>query len=548
MNKRLFNLLIVLMTLVLAGLVFIQIFWIKNAITLHEQQFDQNVNDALHKVANKLEKHDAANYIFDEFFTASAGSQPFDRKIRLLQNKLSSSLENQFQPLFREIEEYRSIAWTGNSSSDNQLNVQLDSNTISVDTVQDKDGVYHSTIKVKMADGDCKIQVSNKSREQMLQSVNQEIKKLNYGKNLVDDIFFQFFSNERAIHERIPKEEMGGIIRAALQSEGIDAPFEYVVTTQFGKAIAASNHFNAQLLPATHKVTLFPNDLFSEHNYLLVQFPSKRNYIMKNLGMMAFSSIGLILLISLCFAYMIHIIFRQKKLSDMKTDFVNNMTHELKTPISTISLASEMLRDNRVAADPDRIQKYAGVIHDENKRLGSHVEKVLQMAVIERGEHKLKLVFLNLHDLAQKAIQKMTLQLEEKGGVLQTDFAARYPEAQVDESHFINIITNLLDNAIKYSSGKPEITVTTRDQNGGVLISVADKGIGMSKDAQKRIFEKFYRVPTGNVHNVKGFGLGLSYVKAMVEAHGGNVKFRSELNKGTTFDIFLPHSNQTNEN
>lgn len=548
MNKRLITILIVLMTLVLTGMVFIQIFWIKNAITLHEQQFDQNVSDALHKVAYRLEKHDAANYIFDEFFTASQGDHAQDRKIRLLQNKLNSSLENQFQPLFKEIEAYRSITWSGKISAENGMEPQLDSNMISVDTIQDKDGVFHSTIKVKMSDGDCKIQVSNKSREQMLQSVNQEIKKLNYGKNLVDDIFFQFFSNERAIHDRIPKEEMGNIIRQALQSEGIDAPFEYVVTTQFGKAIAASSEFNAQMIPTTHKVTLFPNDLFSEHNYLLVQFPSKRNYIMKNLGVMSFSSIGLILLISLCFAYMIHIIFRQKKLSDMKTDFVNNMTHELKTPISTISLASEMLRDNRVVSDPERIQRYAGVIHDENKRLGSHVEKVLQMAVIERGEHKLKLSFVSLHELLHKAIHKMTLQLEEKGGMLQTDFAARYPQAQVDETHFTNIITNLLDNAIKYSSGHPEITVTTRDQNGGVLISVSDKGIGMSKDAQKRIFEKFYRVPTGNVHNVKGFGLGLSYVKAMVEAHGGNVKFRSELNKGTTFEIFIPHSNQPHEN
>lgn len=548
MNKRLITILIVVMTLVLTGMVFIQIFWIKNAITLHEQQFDQGVNDALHKVSHKLEKHDAANYIFDEFFTTSQGDHAQDRKIRLLQNKLSSSLENQFQPLFKEIEEYHSITWSGKFSSENELGSQLDSSMISIDTVQDKDGVFHSTIKVKMAEGDCKIQVSNKSREQMLQSVNQEITKLNYGKNLVDDIFFQFFSNEREIHDRIPKDEMGNIIREALQSEGIDAPFEFVVTTQFGKSIAASNRFNAQLIPASHKVTLFPNDLFSEHNYLLVQFPSKRNYIMKNLGVMSFSSIGLILLVSLCFAYTIHIIFRQKKLSDMKTDFVNNMTHELKTPISTISLASEMLRDNRVASDPDRILRYAGVIHEENKRLGSHVEKVLQMAVIERGEHKLKLSLVNLHELVQKAIQKMTLQLEEKSGALQTDFTARYPEAQVDEAHFINIITNLLDNAIKYSNEKPEIIVSTRDQTGGVLISVSDKGIGMSKDAQKRIFEKFYRVPTGNVHNVKGFGLGLSYVKAMVEAHSGNVKFRSELNKGTTFEIFIPHSNQTNEN
>jgi two-component system phosphate regulon sensor histidine kinase PhoR len=232
----------------------------------------------------------------------------------------------------------------------------------------------------------------------------------------------------------------------------------------------------------------------------------------------------------------------------MKTDFVNNMTHELKTPISTISLASEMLRDPKVTGDSQRIQKYAGVIHDENKRLGSQVEKVLQMAVIDRGEHKLKLSYLNLHDLIHRAVDKMALQVEEHKGILKTDFAARFPEAQVDESHFTNIVINLLDNAIKYSNEIPDITVSTRDQDGGVLISVADKGIGISKDAQKRVFEKFYRVPTGNVHNVKGFGLGLSYVKAMVEAHAGTVKLKSELNKGTTFEVFIPHSNPFHEN
>lgn len=544
MNKRLIAVLVVVMTLVLAGMVFIQIFWIKNAMALREQQFDQNVNDALNKVAHKLEKHDAANYVFDEFFTANQSNQFFDRKIRLFQNRLASSVDNEFKPLLKQIEQYRSVTWSGNPS----LQPDSGKSEIIIDTIKGKDGIYRSTIRVKMSDGDCQIQVSNNSREQLLKTVNQEIQRLNYGKNLMDDILFQFISKERTIHERIPKEEMDNIIRESLQSEGVDAPFEFIVTSQFGQPIAASSCFDAKLLPGSHKVTLFPNDLFSEHNYLLVQFPSKRNYIMKSLGVMSFSSIGLILLISLCFAYTIHIIVRQKKLSDMKTDFVNNMTHELKTPISTISLASEMLKDSKVAADADRLQKYAGVIHEENKRLGSHVEKVLQMAVIDRGEHKLKLVFANLHDLIQKAINKMALQLEERNGILRTDFAAQWHEAQVDETHFTNILTNLLDNAMKYSSGNPDITVSTRDERGGVLISVADKGIGMNRENQKRVFEKFYRVPTGNVHNVKGFGLGLSYVKAMVDAHGGNVSLRSEPGKGTTFEIFIPHSNSKNEN
>jgi len=540
MNKRLVTALIVVMTVVLVSMVFIQIYWIKNAIALREQQFDRNVNEALNQVARKVERHDAASFIFDEFFTANQFDHSLDRKIRLFHNRIHRSWERQFMP---------SVRYPGIKDKEDRqigLNINLDTTIVLIDS--SKKGFYRGTIKMQVADSTCQLHISASSRENLLRSVNEQMQKLNQHKALVNDIFFQFFSNERSIHERIPREDMEGLIRESLQSEGIGAPFEYAVTTETGDVITASSSFNTELAPQAHKVTLFPNDLFSQHNYLFVQFPTKRDYIRKSLGTMAFSSIGLILAISLCFAYTIHIIFRQKKLSDMKTDFVNNMTHELKTPISTISLASEMLKDEKVVADTQRIQKYASVIHDENKRLGSHVEKVLQMAVIDRGEHKLKLTYVNLHDLIQKSVDKMMLQLEERDGMLQTDFAARFPQARVDEAHFIGIITNLLDNAMKYSNGKPEISVATRDHSNGVLISVSDKGIGMSREAQKRVFEKFYRVPTGNVHNVKGFGLGLSYVKAMVEAHGGNVRLKSELNKGTTFEIFIPHSNPSYEN
>lgn len=546
MNKSLVVALIVVMTLVLAGMVFIQIYWINNAIALREQQFDQSVSDALSQVAQNMERQDAASFIFNEFFTANRTDHNIDRKIRLFHNRINRSFETQISPVLRQIEEYKTLEVRNKDGQQASLNINLDTGVVIIDST--RKGFYTGTIRMHVADSACQLHISASNRENLIRSVNEQMQKLNQHRNLVNDIFLQFFSNERSIHDRIPRDDMQALIAEALDNEGIEAPFEYVITTQMGSAITASNSFKTEMLPSAHKVTLFPNDLFSEHNYLFVQFPTKRDYIRKSLGTMAFSSIGLILAISLCFAYTIHIIFRQKKLSDMKTDFVNNMTHELKTPISTISLASEMLRDQKVNTDPGRIQKYAGVIHDENKRLGSHVEKVLQMAVIDRGEHKLKLSYVSLHELVQKAIDKMALQLEERGGVLRTEFNARFPEAKVDETHFTNIVTNLLDNAIKYSSGKPEIKVATSDHSGGVLISVSDNGIGMSKEAQKRVFEKFYRVPTGNVHNVKGFGLGLSYVKAMVEAHGGAIRLKSEVNKGTTFEVFIPHSNSFDEN
>ncbi|GIV33859.1 MAG: two-component sensor histidine kinase [Chitinophagales bacterium] len=540
MNKKLVILLVAVMTAILAGLVSIQFYWIRNALALREQQFDQNVTEALNLVAKNLERQDAASFLFNDFFSGIAHDKNFERKIQLLQSRLNQTLDPHPDLLFESRSSAFWVALEHASHNESGLQIIPDSSVVIVDTAPK--GSYSGTISIQVADSVCKIHLSARSKEQLLRSVNEQIQKLNQRKSLINDIFFQFFSNDRSIHERIPADKMEEIIRDALNNEGIDAPFEYLVTNQFGTRIAASRNFETSRIQDAHRVVLFPNDLFSEPNYLLVQFPSKQKYILRSLGVMSLSSIGLILAVSLGFAYTIFVILQQKKLSDMKTDFVNNMTHELKTPISTISLASEMLRDSRISEDPRKIQKYAAVIHEENKRLGAHVEKVLQMAVLDRGELKLKKSKLNIHNLIQKAIDKMALQMEERNGILHTQLQASYPEVSVDETHFINIITNLLDNAIKYSSGKPEILIATHDTDGGVIILVSDKGIGMSRDVQKKVFDKFYRVPTGNVHNVKGFGLGLSYVKAMVDAHGGTIRLKSEPQKGTTFEIFIPHA------
>ena len=241
-----------------------------------------------------------------------------------------------------------------------------------------------------------------------------------------------------------------------------------------------------------------------------------------------------------CFAYVINTIFKQKKLSDMKTDFINNMTHEFKTPVATISLASEMLKKNDIIDNKDKSLRYAGIIYDENKRLGEQVEKVLQMAVLDKGDFKLNKTTINAHEVIQKVIEKLSLQIESRNGKVNLILNAPHANINADEIHFTNIIFNLIDNAIKYSTDVLEITVSTETILGKLHIAITDKGIGMSKDAQKRVFEKFYRVPTGNIHNVKGFGLGLSYVKIMTEAHDGTIDVQSELGKGSTFKIILP--------
>jgi signal transduction histidine kinase len=255
---------------------------------------------------------------------------------------------------------------------------------------------------------------------------------------------------------------------------------------------------------------------------------------------MVFPTIIFTVLIILTSVITFLVIIRQKKLDEIKTDFINNMAHEFKTPISTISLASQMLKDTGVSQPLPKIQQISGIIHDEIIRLSYQVEKVMQMAVFDREKSGLILKQLNINILIQNVINSFKLKVEAVNGKIIEDLEANAPVIQVDEVHFTNVIFNLLDNAYKYKRGTPIITVKTWNKSNGLGISIQDNGLGITKDNLKRIFEKFYRVPTGNIHNVKGFGLGLTYVKKIVEDHNGSIIVESEINVGTKFEIFLP--------
>jgi two-component system, OmpR family, phosphate regulon sensor histidine kinase PhoR len=356
--------------------------------------------------------------------------------------------------------------------------------------------------------------------------------------NLVKDVFSDYIQGNRDINERLNQEMLDTLLRQELTNNGIDIPYEYGVKNN-GNIMFASFGLdnNPELADLAYNVRLFPNDALQQQQFLYVFIPNKENFIMGNMWAIFGSSLLMILMIGGIFYSSVSTMLEQKKLSVIKNDFINNMTHEFKTPISTISLAVEVMKDKSLNLNPE---KYLNIIKHENSRLGTQVEKVLQMALLDKGEVRLNEVSVNIHDTIERVCQNLGVQIEKNNGTLTMDLKASNPNIMADEVHMTNIIYNLIDNANKYAKEIPEIFVSTEDKDGGVSVTVRDNGIGMGKDHMTKIFDKFYRISTGNVHDVKGFGLGLSYVKKMMDMHGGKIEVKSTLGKGSTFVLSFP--------
>jgi two-component system phosphate regulon sensor histidine kinase PhoR len=302
----------------------------------------------------------------------------------------------------------------------------------------------------------------------------------------------------------------------------------------------SSEDFSGEKACTLYRPQLFPRALFNPGNHLMVYFPEQRNLIYRSLGFMGLTSLSLTFIIIAIFVITLLVIFRQKKLSEMKNDFVNNMTHELKTPISTISLASQMLSDKSIPGENKNYDHISRIIDTESKRLSIQVEKVLQMAIFDRGKLKLRIKEVYFDELIANTIANFNIQVRKREGKMHWKPGCGDAKVKLDEVHFGNVISNLLDNAIKYSKASPVIELESYRRGNNLCLRVVDQGIGISKEDQKRIFEKFFRVSTGNVHNVKGFGLGLSYVKKIVDIHQGSINLKSEPGKGTAFEICIP--------
>jgi len=362
---------------------------------------------------------------------------------------------------------------------------------------------------------------------------------------IIDDILKGVYSLEEVqdkdITERTNFKQLDSLLYESLQNKGLKAKYQFVVLDYHKKPKIVNTEGSVQsIIEHGYRKQLYPNRITKSPHYLWIYFPHIKRYLVKRMWVMLAISVLLLTIIIIAFWYSIKTIFRQKELSVIKNDFINNMTHELKTPISTITLACEALKDPDMLAEEDQMKYYLSLINEENKRLGLLVENVLRSSVLDQGEMELKLEQLNIHDLLKSVIKNIAIQVRKKGGSIALQLEANSPVITGDIIHLTNMVYNLIDNALKYSNENPIITISTKNLDDGIELTFKDNGIGISKENQDKIFERLYRVPTGNLHNVKGFGLGLSYVQAIINKHTGSIKVKSELGKGSEFKIFLP--------
>ncbi len=507
MKKQTIWILTILMAFAFIGLLCIQIFYMKNIVGIRYEQFSQGVRQSLLAVAQRLEQDETAYFLEDQVSLVESQS--------IYAQRAGSALPSQ---------EGVKVSFATSTGLQADLTIKGDASEIT------------------------KIQTGGSL-------VGQHFKKMQdvyrdhflYQRGVLDDVILNIIAtaSDRPIFERADSASVRKYLRNQLDTLGINVPFEFAVVNRSGIV----QYRSAGYTPGADKEsaftqTLFPRDPSSQVYYLKVNFPTMKDYIFKSISFMV-PAFAFTLILLIIFVYTIIVAFRQKKLTEMKNDFINNMTHEFKTPISGISLAGQMLNDPDIRKSPAMLQQISQVINDETKRLRFQVEKVLQMSLFDRQKATLKIEEIDANLVVYNIVNTFKLKVEKYGGHITANLDALNALVDVDEMHFTNVIFNLLDNAVKYrSEERPlHLTVASRDLSGDNLeITIEDNGIGICRDDVKKIFDKFYRVSTGNRHDVKGFGLGLAYVKKMVTELGGTITCESELNIGTKFIIILPLS------
>lgn len=502
MKKSLIWLLTIVMAITFCALLYFQIMYLENMVKMREEQFTENVMRSLNATSDFMERQETLHFLQQDV------------------NIIESSF-------------YDNYSGAANNGADLQYSVENRDGSVTKYTLSSE--VENGTGKLTYPPATQSVGERYGAMQEVIRS------QYLYQKGLLTEVILSILrdSGSRSVQERADSVTLKNCLSTELANNGLNVPFVFAVYNQHDTQVYATNGFN----PASKNIYSIP--LFSNTDVpvrLDVGFPTKGSYIFSTVRFII-PSLAFTLILLVVFLYTVILAFRQKKLTEMKTDFINNMTHELKTPISTISLAGQMLSDPSVMKSPGTMKQLSDVIVEESKRLRFQVEKVLQLSVFDNGASTLKFTDVNANAIIEGVVNTFKLKVEKQGGTLKTDLEAASDTVCVDEMQFTNVIFNLLDNALKYmrEDVDPQLSITTRDIDSNHLeIKVIDNGIGIRKDDVKRIFDKFYRVPTGNRHDVKGFGLGLAYVKKMITEFRGTISVESEPAEGSTFIIVLP--------
>ena len=513
MKKSTIWILGVVMALSFLSLLYLQVSYIEEMVKMRRGQFEENVNRSLVQAARNLELVETKKYLEKDVAATERAARLSEQLKQQQMNGGGTSLTEHHQ--------FSVTAPDGTQISSFELK-----------TIMERPA---NVPKVIISTGKNIPQTSRR-----LQEILKE--RYIYQRAMLDEVVYNILrtSSDKPLKERINFKQLDHFLKAELLNNGIDIPYHFSVTDRDGKEVYRCSDY-AYDSEKIYSRLLFENDPPAKMGFVNIFFPTLDNYIFSSVRFMI-PSIIFTLVLLVTFIFTIYIIFRQKKLTEIKNDFINNMTHEFKTPISTISLAAQMLNDPAVGKSPAMFKHISGVINDETKRLRFQVEKVLQMSMFERQKATLKMKEVDANELINGVINIFRLKVEKYNGTLDAELNAEDPIVYVDEMHFTNVIFNLLDNAVKYKKpeGDLKLKVRTWNESGKLHISIEDNGIGIKKENLKKIFDKFYRVHTGNLHDVKGFGLGLAYVKKIITDHKGTIRAESELNAGTRFIIVLP--------
>ncbi|HEU0136294.1 MAG TPA: HAMP domain-containing sensor histidine kinase [Flavobacterium sp.] len=524
MNKLFFRLLVVLMSLSLIGIILVQVYWFNTSFKNNDEQFRFHVAQVISNVAEQLQKEEAYDFLQKyNRLKDSTGKEPQERDLLEFGFYQRDSRTNETIKYSNSIisEDYGISSSFFDKKSDS---VRLQN---------------YSAKRVTEIFNNNKIDKSGMQQSTTPDMTIQKSGQLDILKNYQFEMSFKDIADARPLEDRVSKERLQKLLSQQLTEFGVKTPFEFAVNSGGTTTKIRSKGFQYDE-EATYSTPIFVDNEGENKYHLLVSFPEKKRFLFSELISITLLSVVFTLIIIIAYSSALNQLIRQRQISEIKTDFINNMTHEFKTPIATINLALDAIKNPKIIDDSEKVKRYLQMIRDENKRMHAQVENVLRISKLEKKELEISKETNNIHDILEEAIEHVNLIIEDREGTITPHFNATRATVLLNDVHFTNVIVNILDNAIKYSPDKPVIDVYTENVKDFVIIRIKDRGAGMSKVAQKRIFEKFYREHTGDIHNVKGHGLGLAYVKRIVDDHNGQIFVESEKGKGSTFILKIP--------